>query len=55
MYQYDFTYLDESTVKYVNDFSFLVENIHKLKLYTLKSWIFFTLMINKRKIFDFIT
>jgi hypothetical protein len=33
---------------------FLVENIEKLKLNTLNSWIFFTLMINKRKIFDLI-
>jgi hypothetical protein len=32
----------------------LVKNIQKLKLNTLNSWIFFTLMINKRKIFDLI-
>jgi hypothetical protein len=32
----------------------LVENIHKLGFNTLNSWIFFILMINKRKIFDLI-
>jgi len=38
----------------MRDMFLLVESIHKLRLNTLNSWIFFILMINKRKIFDFI-
>jgi hypothetical protein len=38
MYEYEFIYLGKSMVKYANDF-FLMENIHKLKLNILKSWI----------------
>jgi hypothetical protein len=42
-------------VKYANEgFFFLVEIIHKLRFNTLNSSIFFTLMINKRKMFELI-
>jgi hypothetical protein len=33
---------------------FFMENIHKLSHNILNSWIFFILMINKKKFFDFI-
>jgi cytochrome c biogenesis protein ResB len=46
---------NENMVKYANQkYKKIVKSIHKLSLNTLNSWIFFILMIIKRKIFDFI-